>query len=107
MAKRLYFSEKLYLGESIKAEKLDKLKKKLSKNPALVSVYVITLSKNPGNQLEIYDARQLAQFYYIKYPPCVVGIASGYQEALSVLERMVQECLGARGDCRLKEFLLC
>ena len=107
MIRRLHFSPKLYLGESMDTVKLDKLKKRLSKKPLLVNAYVITIASNPENQLEIYDAKQLAQSYYLKYPPHIVGLASNYREALEVLERIVQECLKERGDCGLKEFLLC
>ena len=107
MVRKLQFSSKLYLGESMNAVKLDKIKKKLCHKPLLAGVYVIALSKNPKDQLEIYDARQLAQRYFAKYPPFIIGIASDYKEAVKVLEQIVQECLKERGDCRLKEFLLC
>ena len=107
MVRKLQFFPKLYLGEGINADKLDKIKKRLEEKPVLSNVYVITLAKNPENQLEIYDAKQLAQSYYVKYPPYIVGLASDHDEALAVLERIVQECFRARGDCRLKEFLIC
>lgn len=107
MVRKLQFFSKLYLGEGINADKLDKIKKRLEERPVLSNVYVITLAKNPENQLEIYDAKQLAQSYYVKYPPYIVGLASDYDEALTVLEQIVQECFRARGDCRLKEFLIC
>lgn len=101
-----YYSH-LYLGESMNADKLDKIKKKLEKKPLISGVFLITLSKNPKDQLEIYDARQLVQTYYKKNPPYIVGIAADYEEAITLVEHIVRECVETRGDCSLKEYLLC
>ena len=107
MAIALTYHPHLYLGESIKAEKLDKIKKKLEKKPLLSGLFLITLSRNASDQLEIYEARQLVQSYYKKNPPHVIGIAVSHAEAVAIVERIVQECLQARQDCALKEYLLC
>lgn len=107
MAAKLNYHPDLYLGESIREKKLDKIKKKLENKPLLSGVFLIALSRNPSDQLEIYSARQLAQKYYAKYPPYVVGIAGNYDEAVKMVERLVQECVEKRGDCALKEYLLC
>lgn len=107
MAPKLQYHPKLYLGESITESKLDKIKKRLHKQPLLSKVYLITISKNPVDQLDIFAAKQLVQNYYSKYPVYVIGIASNYDEALGVIETIVQECLNAREDCALKEYLLC
>lgn len=97
----------LYLGDSISEKKLDKIKKKLEKNPILSGVFLIAISNNVSDQLDIFDARQMIQSYYRKHPPYVVGIAGSWEEAVELVERLVQECLKARGDCALKEYLLC
>lgn len=107
MAVKLTYHRDLYLGESINEQKLDKIKKKLENKPLLSGVFLITLSKNPSDQLEIYDAKQLVQKYYEKNPPYVVGLAGSYDEALIMLEQLVRECMNERGDCALKEYLLC
>lgn len=107
MAVNLTYHRELYLGESIRVEKLDKIKRKLETRPMSARVFLITVSGNSSDQLEIYASKQLAQSYYKKYPPYVVGIAGDYQEAVKLIERLVQECLKERGDCALKEYLLC
>jgi len=101
------YHQELYLGESIKKKKLDKIKKKLENKPLFSDVFLITVSRNDSDQLEIYAARQLAQNYYRKNPPYIVGIAGSWEEAVSLVEKMVKECLQARGDCELKEYLRC
>lgn len=107
MALGLIYHPQLYLGEGIKEKKLDRIKRKLEDKPLFSGVFLVTLSRNAFDQLEIYDARQLAQSYYSKYPPYIVGIAKDRAEALGLVERIVRECLLARGDCALKEYLRC
>ena len=107
MGEKIIYCEKLYLGESIDEKKLDKLKKRMKNKPLLCGNYLIAISDNPNNQLDIMQARQLVQTYYSSYPIRVVGIAADYDEALALVEQMVQECLHARGDCALKEYLSC
>lgn len=107
MALGIEYHPNLYLGKGIKEKKLDKIKKKLENKPVLSGVFVITLSRNPHDQLEIYEARQLCQPYYQKYPPFVIGIARSKEDAFAVVEKIVAECLQARGDCSLKEYLQC
>ena len=107
MAGKLKFAQNLYLGEGIAPEKLDKLKKRLNKKPLLANVYLITPSRNPEDQLDIFDARQLVQPHYKDEEFLVLGMASGYEDALQLIERVTGECLKARGDCNLREYLLC
>ena len=107
MAGKLKFAQNLYLGEGIAPEKLDKLKKRLNKKPLLANVYLITPARNPVDQLDIFDARQLVQPHYKDEEFLVLGMASGYEDALQLIERVTGECLKARGDCNLREYLLC
>lgn len=107
MAGKLKFAQNLYLGEGIALEKLDKLKKRLNKKPLLANVYLITSARNPADQLDIFDARQLVQPHYKDEEFLVLGMASGYEDALQLIERITGECLKARGDCNLREYLLC
>ena len=88
-------------------KKLDKIKKKLENKPLFSGVFLVTLSRNSSDQLEIYDAKQLVQSYYKKNPPYVVGLAGNYDEAVALVMQMTEECLRNRGDCRLKEYLQC
>jgi hypothetical protein len=107
MAVGLTYHPRLYLGEGMKRKKLDKIKKRLEKRPMLSGMYLITLSENKSDQLEIYAARQLSQSYYSKYPPFVIGIAKSRKDAVALVEQIVRECLAKRGDCALKEYLQC
>lgn len=107
MAERVRYHSKLYLSDGITEKKLDKIKKKLEKKPLFSSVFLIAVSANPSDQLDIFAARVLAQSYYEKNPPYVIGITENYEQAVSLVEQIVRECLRERGDCALKEYLLC
>ncbi|MCI8800663.1 hypothetical protein NSB25_21350 [Acetatifactor muris] len=107
MALGIAYRPELYLGESINRKKLDKIKKRLENRPLFSGVFLIAFSRNPSDQLEIYEAKQLSQSYYQKYPPYIVGIAGSRQEAVALVEKIVKECLSVRGDCALKEYLRC
>lgn len=107
MKKKLVFSGKLYLGDGVNSHKLDKIKKRLLYKPIWAGVFLITLSHNPSDQLDIFDCKQLIQHYYDQQKLYVVGIASGYEEALTLIEQITRDCLQTRRDCNLKEFLLC
>lgn len=107
MSGKINYHHRLYVGNSISASKLNKLKKRLEKTPHLCDAYLITISRNPSDQLEFFTAKQLVQKYYSQYPVYVIGIASDYEEAMTLIEKIVQECLQSRRDCALKEYLSC
>ncbi len=104
---KLQFFPHLYLGEGINVKKLDKIKKKLETLPLFAGVFVITISRNYSDQLDIYDCKMLWQKYYRNNPPYIIGIASDREEAIRLIEQIVTECVTARGDCSLKEYLQC
>lgn len=101
----LDFSPNLYLGESIRSEKLDTIKKKLLTKPLLAGVTLLILSENPSDQVEILGCAQLTQNVFGEYPLSVVGLAGNRDEALDLVARITRDCLAKRGDCSLKEFL--
>ena len=107
MAKRLTFHPSLFLGEGIAGRDLEKIKKQLHKKPLFANVYLIVPAANQVDQLDIYDAKMLAQPFYRNASICVWGIAADYTDAIKLVERMVQECLKETGDCRLREYLQC
>ena len=107
MRSRLRFSSKLYLGEGIEEKKLGKIKHNLLVKPYAAKVYVLTVAQNPNDQLEFYDARQMIQPYYRKQQINIIGIAKDYADALQLVAKITEECLSLRGDCRVKEYLLC
>ena len=104
MGKITYY-EKIYLGENITSEEAVKLKALLENQPLKANVYLITPSANEFDQLDIYHSKYLMQKFYKEHPPYIVGIAKKHEDAVALVEKMIQECVTARGDANLKEYL--
>ncbi len=107
MAAEIRYHSRLYVGDGITDKKLEKIKKRLAANPLRAGVSVIALSRNGVDQLDIYDSKMLAWPYYRENPPLIVGITRSKEESIRMIERIAQECWKARGDCALREYLLC
>lgn len=101
----IYFSPKLYVGNGIDPESMDKLKSRLQRKPLLTSLCLILLSENQSDQLDIISSRELAQTYYENNAIYVAGMARTKVEAISLIIKMTEDCLADRRDCSLKEFL--
>lgn len=99
------FYPRLYVGKNVKNP--NELKAKLKKHAKLSDAYVITLSKNEYDQLEIHKAGYLSQKYYRLNPPYVIGLAADYDEAVEIVQQIAEESYAAQGNCKLKEYLAC
>ena len=95
----------LYVSEGWEKKKL-KLIKKLQKNKLQPSVYVITLSQGKQNHLEYYSSLLLKQHIFDNASLFIVGIANGYDGALSLIERIAEEAYEKTGEVNLRKFLL-
>ena len=96
---------RLYVGKTVNNP--NKLIHKLKKHTKKADAYVITLSKNPYDQLEIMESGYLAQKYYKENPPYIIGIANHYDEAVDIVKQIAEEAFVAQGNCCLKEYLKC
>ena len=106
MSKALTFSNHLYLGEGIKIDKLDKLKKYIIETPIFTKVFLITISTNPTDQLDIIESKYLTYPYYNNHALHVVGLAASNKEAVELIQIIAQDCLDKQGNVDLKSFLL-
>lgn len=101
----LDFSPNLYLGIGIDQSSLEKLKKRLRKKPFVTNVYLIVLSENDSDQLDIISSKLIAQPVYGEHRLHVAGLARNMGEAYDLITKIAEDCLKERDDCALKEFL--
>lgn len=81
----------LYVGDSI-ADKANRIKWKINHNAGTVSVYVIAFASNKQNLLDIIPSWELMQKAYPgKKEMQIVGLAKGYDEALELVQQMIEE----------------
>ena len=86
------FSRELYVDERLK-DRIESMKEKLNQNQWVPFIHVLTLPLTKDGLLEIYPAYVLRQEWYQSHPIKVVGIASGREEAFTLMERIIQDCM--------------
>lgn len=98
------FYQNLYADESVR-KRMKKIKEKLQRNQFMPFIHVITLPVTGDGMLEIYPAYILMQKEYKKIPLKVVGIASGREEAVLLVQEITENCLRDTGTADLKTYL--
>lgn len=69
------------------------------------NVYLVTLSDNPGNMLEIISAMILKQEIARSLCPKIVGIAKGKDEAVELVQEILTDTYKATGTYQAADFL--
>ena len=90
---QIEFYHNLYVSECWQKKK-GKIVKRLKENKLQPQVYVITLSQGEQNQLEFFSS------------VFVIGIADGYDEALFLVEEIVQDVYQETKSANARQFLL-
>jgi hypothetical protein len=107
MPMKLIYHDRFYVSDQITQKQLHSLKRKLRRDPRKVSIFLLTTARNPHDELEIYSSDQLVAWYRgYAQPAHVVGLAMSKNEAITLVEKIVQDCFEKRGDFALKEYLL-
>ena len=87
-------------------KKKEKIIRKLESGKLQLSVHVITLAISEKNQLEIYPTLQFKQPAFPEQDLFVVGITKGYEEAVELVEQIVQEVYEQTGGCDIRSYIL-
>lgn len=98
---------KLYLGDNAKDAKY-KIIGKVRTGKFQMDTYLITLSNNPDNLLDIYSAKFLLQPHFkdthILDNIYVIGIAKGRDEAFQLIENIISDVYSNTGGFGLREY---
>nr|WP_289046168.1 hypothetical protein [uncultured Blautia sp.] len=98
----LKWREDYYVGEGIKDA--EKTKKRIDAGKVALGVYLVTLSENPGNLLEIIPSYMLIQKSYYAKCPKIIGMAKGKDEATDLAVDIVKNIYGETGAFQVKEY---
>lgn len=98
----LKWQEDYYVGEGIKDA--EKTKKRIDAGKVALGVYLVTLSENPGNLLEIIPSYMLIQKSYYAKCPEIIGMAKGKGEATDLAVDIVKNIYGETGAFQVKEY---
>ena len=100
---RLYCD--LYVSECWQ-DKKEKIIKRLADNRLQPRVYVITLAQGEQNYLEFFSSAFLKQRIYKEAELFVVGIAAGYDEAVSMVKEITEQVFKETGDANVRRFIM-
>lgn len=99
----MQWAEHLYLTDKT-AKKKDKIIRKANRGVGMLSIYLITLASNPENLFDIFHAAHLKQPAFYRQEFFVVGIASGYEEALELVQEMIGDIYRQTGGFAVREY---
>jgi len=92
------------------SDKMEKKKKKviaaISKRKATFHVYCIAFASQPDNLFDIMDANELLFPHYKKTDFCIVGLAEGKEEAISLVQDMIVEIYNQTGGFDVRTYFV-
>ena len=104
----MYWYKKLYFGDNA-IEKSKEIMRSLKKNEPCFGIYLVVISNMPGNLLDILEwpIRQKVSRLrnQDKSGRCIVGVASGYQDALLLVRRIIDEVYRETGGFDVAGYL--
>ena len=95
----------LYLSEGLKKKK-DRIIAKLEKKKFQMDIYLITLSCNGNNQLEIWNSVLFLQPSFPQTDHFVAGLAKDYEDALELVEKITQEVYNETKGADIRSYIL-
>lgn len=99
------YYKNLYMSEDL-VDKKDKIIRKLNQNGIMWNTYVIALAQGEQNHLEFFDSVLLQQKMIAEQDLFVVGIASGYDEALVLVEEITKEVYDDTKGADIRSYIL-
>lgn len=99
LIKNLYFGE-----EALKQKK--ELTTYIKRRKWQFGLYVITLSDNDENLLDLYETIQFEQNYYKKKDLLIVGVAVGRDEALTLVGEIINDIYQNTRGFNVKDYFL-
>lgn len=94
----------LFVGKSISPRRKKRIIRKVNRRSIWGSEYLLTLSANPDNLLDIISTQVVRQRDYPRKRLVVIGLAGNYEEAIQLAGEIVSSIYAAQGNFRLREF---
>lgn len=99
------YSEKLYVSNSIKDKKISAIKLGIKQGRGRLKLFLLTLSNNNSDQIDIIHNSMLKQRSYRKLDLRIIGFANSYEEATSLVVDIMNDTIAATGNCNMKDYL--
>ncbi len=95
--------DRLYVGEKAKKHRYEIIQ--AVREGRGLGYYVLTLSSNGKNLLDLYPAVTLKQPYYKEQELLIVGVAADYEDAVRLSGRIVKQVYDKTGGFDISGFL--
>jgi len=99
------YSERLYTNGEISQRKLNRIKRNIRQGRGRFNLYLISLSNNKYDQLDIIHNSMFKQKLYRKFDIRVVGLASSLEEAKELVLNILNDTIEETGTVDMKSFL--
>lgn len=93
----------LYIGETAR-KKVDKIIDKVNKNKLQKNVFLLTKAVNGCDLFDIYPSHVLLQKHFKDKDYLIIGVAIGYDEAVGLVQMIVDELYCKKGITNLKDY---
>ena len=94
----------LFVGQSISQRRKKRIIRKVKRRSILGAEYLLTLSANPEDLIDIIDTRVVRQRYYPTKDLVVIGLAGDQEEAMMLAGEIISGIYAVQGDFALREF---
>ena len=101
----LHWSSELYIGEEV-AGKMASLRQDLDEGNIAENAWLITLSTNRQNQLDIVHTLFLRQPWIRKSLPMIVGVAGSKKEAMRLVMTILTDSLQSHCGSDMRAYLV-
>ena len=101
----MQFRRHLYVSASLEGKE-KKIIHRIQHGKYPLNVYLLTVPENENQQLEFYDCLMLMQPLFQNDKDLIVGLAAGYDEAVEMTKKIVEETLEKNGDVNIRKYLL-
>lgn len=88
-----------------KIKKPREIKEKLDEGKFVHGIYLITMSENPSNIMDIIPAFMLIQQSFYDICPPVIGMAKGKKNALEMVRELIDKTYRTTGSFCVAEYL--
>lgn len=99
----LHFLENYYVGDGIKNP--EKIIEKLQAGKPAWGIYLLTLSGNKNNLMEILPASMLMQRSFREICPDIFGIARGKENAIEMAAEILGNMYRSTGGFAVEEYM--
>ena len=96
--------KKLYVGENAKKDAV-KAKWRLNHGKLQKNMFLVTYASNPENLFDIIGTEQLLQKTVHRRCPMVIGLASSKEEALQIVQQIIEETYAKQNDVDVRRYL--